>query len=363
MKKSALFIVLPLVGLVACSGINTSSNFISQAPENNDLNRILLKDLAEDEILLNLTVNGLYNGERGQSSSDYNLENYVIVNLNVGDTLPTKDTITSTVQDVEFTTWQYATDEGELAFVDTVHEGQKFYQAYFAYLGEGEEDVGVSFGDGMTSIDDLEPRMIYLKNNSGWSSVNIYAWNSYGRQLSSWPGTAMEVFDASNNIYCYELSPIYTSVIFNDGSSQTADLAMYDNVNTYIVSNSGQTVSYGWYENGNITNVELPQAPTSYYFVGTKTNWLFSDQYKLTVDIETDSAYIDIALVAGDTFKIADSDWNPQFDYSTVDIQCEGLIEDTSDSYKNIRCSVAGTYHIVVNGLSNDTQTCTITKL
>ena len=271
-KKYILFALVSILGFASCSSINNNdAHKDNPVIENFDLNQVLLKELNDNEVLLNLTVNGLYNGEKGLSSEDYYLENYVIANLNVGDDLPTSE-ITSTVADCEFTSWQYATSGGELAFVSKVQEGQKYYQAYFTYLGEGQDDETIGGDGNLSSEQPLEDRTIYVKNNAGWSTVNLYAWNNNGRSNGSWPGLAM-TYNEAIDLYTYELSPIYTSLIFNNGSSQTADLNAYTEVNTYIV-NEDCTVSYGWYENGSITpvtpgdpiNPGIPEGSSYVYF-------------------------------------------------------------------------------------------------
>lgn len=71
---------------------------------------------------------------------------------------------------------------------------------------------------------------IFFKNTKGFTNVTAYLWNDTGATVknnASWPGEAMFLCDAANNIYALAIDPDvnYNKVIFsNSGSSQTADL-------------------------------------------------------------------------------------------------------------------------------------------
>lgn len=70
---------------------------------------------------------------------------------------------------------------------------------------------------------------IYFKNTSNWDKVNAYLWNDTTEDSKApWPGVSMEPYDAEENIYVVELSENeeYNYIIFNNGSSQTEDLAL-----------------------------------------------------------------------------------------------------------------------------------------
>lgn len=336
MKKRIFLAILPIIGLLSCSNVTDTP----RAPITNDyeLNQVLLKELNEGEVILNLTPNGLYNGEKGSKSTDYHLENYVLLNLNVGDALPTTDSITSTVEDVEFVSWQFATSDGELAYVDTVQEGQKYYQAYFNYVGVGEEDEYIP-GDDLSSEAAPDDRTIYVKNNAGWSTVNAYYWNDY--RNNGWPGSALKIYDEANSIYSLDISPIYVNIIFNNGSGeQTADLRLYEDVNIYTVG-AGGTVSYGWYENGTITPVEVkPVEVSDYYFRGSNNGWGVT--MPLT-KVDDNTYTITLDLTSGVEFKIASSDWS--WEANTIQGEDAANFSGGHGEYSsNLRCDVAGNY-------------------
>ncbi len=338
MKKRLFLAILPLFALISCGSINDTP---TNNRYNNDyeLNQVLLNDLKDNEVIINLTSNGLYKGEKGSSSSNYYLENYVLLNLNVGDALPTKDDITSTVDDVEFVSWQFATSSGELAYVSEVQENQKYYQAYFNYVGDGEEDDYIP-GSDLSSDEAPEDRTIYLKNEAKWSSVKAYYWNDY--RNNSWPGTAMNKVNGTDDIYSTMISSVYNNIIFNNGSDQTADLKLYDNVNIYILSEDC-SVTYGWYENNKITNVEItidPSTSSEFYFRGSNNSWGVTNSL---TKVDDDTYTITLDLAGGTEFKIATSDWSSE--YTNIQGDAAGNFSGGHGEYSsNLRCDVSGNY-------------------
>ncbi|MBQ9742549.1 MAG: starch-binding protein [Ruminococcus sp.] len=85
---------------------------------------------------------------------------------------------------------------------------------------------------------------VYFTNNENWSTVNAYVWGS-GGTMSSWPGSPMtyvKTNDMNQKIYSVSFSfSDYQNIIFNNGSTQTVDIALSgsDNVGYYISGESG----------------------------------------------------------------------------------------------------------------------------
>ena len=72
---------------------------------------------------------------------------------------------------------------------------------------------------------DTATRTVYVDiNGSGWSTVNIYAWNDYGDCTGQWPGSSM--LKKSGNVYSFEVPAVAQYVIFNNGTDQTGDLLL-----------------------------------------------------------------------------------------------------------------------------------------
>ena len=88
--------------------------------------------------------------------------------------------------------------------------------------------------------------VIYFKNTGNWSKVNIYAWSdTTGNYTGEWPGKAMTKVEG--NIYKYTVPGGAEKIIFNDGTSQTADLVIptaASGLNMFDFS-AGSWTSYG----------------------------------------------------------------------------------------------------------------------
>ena len=70
---------------------------------------------------------------------------------------------------------------------------------------------------------------VFYKNTYGWSDVNAYIWNnSTMESMAEWPGAKMTVYDQQDNIYMIDIGTeaSYDCIIFNNSSSQTADLVL-----------------------------------------------------------------------------------------------------------------------------------------
>ena len=79
---------------------------------------------------------------------------------------------------------------------------------------------------------------VYYYNTLGWETVNAYVWDSLGAELNGgWPGSAM-VAD-TGDWYTVTLSATSLeglNIIFNDGTSQTADIALNNSPNKFLVN-------------------------------------------------------------------------------------------------------------------------------
>ena len=73
---------------------------------------------------------------------------------------------------------------------------------------------------------------VYVRVNNGWSKVNCYMWTDGLGSNASWPGKAMTKVE--DGVYSYTLDKDYTSVIFNNGSDQTKDLAYPGHGKIYV---------------------------------------------------------------------------------------------------------------------------------
>ena len=66
---------------------------------------------------------------------------------------------------------------------------------------------------------------VYFRNDAGWSSINAYVYNNDSDKLSNWPGKSCT--KVSGNVWKVTVpTGKYSYIIFNNGSSQTIDLAL-----------------------------------------------------------------------------------------------------------------------------------------
>ena len=87
-----------------------------------------------------------------------------------------------------------------------------------------EHDYGMDGRCACGSVKD-QGRTVYFYNSNGWSHVNIYSWYTNGAEITaSWPGDAMTLVEGK--VYSYVLPGDAENVIFNNGSTQTADLLL-----------------------------------------------------------------------------------------------------------------------------------------
>ena len=92
-----------------------------------------------------------------------------------------------------------------------------------------------------------DTRTIYVKNTAEWSTINVYYWTYTNTEAGpvQWPGISMT--HVVDDVYSVEIPAEYDTVIFNNGRSQTSDMAiptdgrnMFDNA-TNIWSTYGST--------------------------------------------------------------------------------------------------------------------------
>lgn len=126
-------------------------------------------------------------------------------------------------------------------------------------------------------------KYVYCKNTAGWSSVNCYMWNSESDKNTGWPGASMK--NIGDNVWQYEVKGDWKQVIFNNDSTQTADLTypgdgyMYDN----------STGKWEIYDNSPLkiaefgTNVVSPQYKGCDITLTTTANSTATVSYKFSV--------------------------------------------------------------------------------
>ncbi len=128
---------------------------------------------------------------------------------------------------------------------------------------------------------------IYFSNNQGWNTVNAYVYNeAAGKELKSWPGTAMEFHESNEwgeDIYKLTVDvSVYNRVVFNNGKSQTLNAAL-------TVASSGFFVT----RNTPKTAMQLGVYAYGTEDYGTKTtvSLKYPDGYNKPIEIWTPAGY------------------------------------------------------------------------
>lgn len=204
------------------------------------------------------------------------------------------------------------------------------------------------------SLSVLEMMDLYVQTD--WTTVNLHY---FGTKLeTSWPGATMTLVDGSTNIYTVKV-PVGTKVIVNnkvgDDGVQTGNLPIPEGVNIFILEDK-DTISYGMYQDGVITPVEVEKEAPVFYVRGDMNSWGAPDDFKLSYDKDTDTASIEIILLEGVNFKIADMNWVASIGY----VDTLGA-EFAAGAGGNITVVTSGTYVITITDLLG-TPTLTIVK-
>lgn len=101
-------------------------------------------------------------------------------------------------------------------------------------------------------------RTVYFCNSASWSKVNIYSWYTQGGEITAaWPGNEMTY--VSDNVYSYTLPADAENVIFNNGSTQTADL---------VIPGAGGNQNMYDYASGSWKTYSVAESSDGYFLFG-----------------------------------------------------------------------------------------------
>ncbi len=107
-------------------------------------------------------------------------------------------------------------NDGSSQTSDLTFQAGKYYDFATSKWYDSLDDIPTAAPTGYT---------VYCVNSKSWSKINAYVWNPNG---SAWPGSAMtksgEKSSKGYDIYSITFTQNHGKVIFNNGSSQTADL-------------------------------------------------------------------------------------------------------------------------------------------
>ena len=104
-----------------------------------------------------------------------------------------------------------------------------------------------------------------------------------------------------------------------------------------------------------VHDLDFPAVASNFYVKGSMNDWSDNDDYRLSINAGV--ASITLNLNAGDTFKVASSDWSTEYHLNSVTV-ASGLFDAAGDdaAKPNMKVKTTGTYKIeIVDG------NCTIT--
>ena len=90
----------------------------------------------------------------------------------------------------------------------------------------------------------VSENMIYFKNTDNWGAVYAYYWSDSNTALTSWPGEKMTNVSGTDTWYI-EVPEEAEKIIFNNGSTQTADLALPTAGSNLYTYSTGSWSVYG----------------------------------------------------------------------------------------------------------------------
>lgn len=226
----------------------------------------------------------------------------------------------------------------EVSFTATPAEGYVLNVTYNGNVIAGENNVYTFMmpaADVTIAITAVAATTLYYVDHNNWGNVNAYMWNDNGNN-GSWPGAAMAlvgtVGDKAYSYYSISFAQgAYTSIIFNGGGSQTADLTI-DPAKPYFYDGEW----YTW--DDLLAKLAAPVVTYDYYIAGNMNGWnKASADYGMT-DEDADGIYEkEITLAAGQDhqFKVTNGKWGNEtdgFDCATV----EGAYEEVDSKDGNV---------------------------
>ena len=145
-----------------------------------------------------------------------------------------------------------------------------------------------------------EYESVYFVDNQGWGKANIYTWTP---EVGTWPGVAMTKEAeqlAGYDVYSYtvEKGTSFGGVIFNNGSSQTANLVW--TAGKYYVKD-------GWYTKEEaIEKLSAPVTPPviTYVLMGVAGDWTTGIALTANPDNANEYVLLDQTISEGDAVKV-----------------------------------------------------------
>ena len=199
---------------------------------------------------------------------------------------------------------------------------------YNFYLALDGENPGLWIAEVVES----EVFTVYAHNSKNWSTINAYAWG--GNTSMVWPGVAMTPVEGQDGWYSIEVDAA-TSIIFNNGTDQTADLSIDKENPYYVIGNMA-------WQNG--FEVTLVPDVVNYVLKGIDGDWTTGISMELNVDA-TDTEYqaLNVVISTDSEIKIHEISSNSWYGIEVAK-SGEGMANVSGAEGGNIIIA-AGTYN------------------
>ena len=175
-----------------------------------------------------------------------------------------------------------------------------------------------------SAIEEITSVTYYFNNPSGWGAPKAYAWKSAdGSSNAEWPGIAMK--QEKGTIYSVAIPTAFDSVIFGDGTNQTADLTL-------------PGLSTPYYNGSAWAAAPDLSAETVYYLVGTHSGWATGSAYQLVAATGTKDTFAytykieNVSIAAGGELKVVSSE-NVWYGESSNDNNAPNMTIGDAGSY------------------------------
>lgn len=257
---------------------------------------------------------------------------------------------------------EYATVGGE-AFTVTFNADNILlaeagtYDIYFTIVDNAASMKVVAAGGGTTPEPEQPAALkLYAHSEDGWSSMNLYAWDSASTISAAWPGTPITETETVNGVEYFvytfgeEMRDKTINIIFNNGSSQTQDITgvVIDGPHYYAVKGgNGTEVDPNTYA----PSTPAPSAgPLNVQLgvVGDHTSWSSDSMMEWNGSMYVATG---VALEAGKGFKVRKAGaWDDNFNFgpsAKSEIAVNGsLVVVNGSGAQDILVPATGTYDV-----------------
>ena len=163
-------------------------------------------------------------------------------------------------------------DNGTAQTVDLAWAEAKPYFVPGAANGEGKYEgtwyakSEIPSGETPDPETPVDSMTVYILNNLSWEAINAFVW--VGEDVyKAWPGEGMKKQAEKINdldVYAYTFPAKYTSIIFDNGTAQTVDLAWAEAKPYFVLGAANGEGKYEgtWYAKSEIPSGETPDPET-----------------------------------------------------------------------------------------------------